>query len=381
MNRTFGHLADGRDIFFFDDAPRRRVINDPRRIARPQGGNRMRYDPLLQEWVTVASSRQNRTHLPSLEECPLCPSDSHRQTEIPQTDYDVVVFENRFPSFFGDEPLTDDILHASTAAQETSGLVRPGSGRCEVVCFTSDHNSQLADAGLTRMRTVIDAWADRSEALLQRPGVEHVYCFENRGEEIGVTLHHPHGQIYGYPFITPRTKTMLDSARGYRQRRDGDLFADILAAEQRQGIRVIRRSEHWTAFVPAWARWPVEIAVYPHRQVQRLPELTGAERDDFAVVYSDLLQRCDRLFSGNLPYIAGWQQAPRSAEDGLFRLHHQLFSVRRAANKLKFLAGSESGMGAFINDIAPEDMAERLRQLAPQTGQGETHDPAQRAEA
>ena len=363
MNRTHGHLADGRDIFFYDDAPRERTIEEPRTISRPEGGNRMRFDPLLNEWVAVASSRQNRTHLPTTEECPLCPSEGHRQTEIPQAEYDVVVFENRFPSFRGDQALTEGFLQTATAIDEASGLVRPGSGRCEVVCFTSDHNSQLADTGLTRMRTVVDAWADRSEALLDRPGVEQVYCFENRGEEIGVTLNHPHGQIYGYPFITPRTQTMLTSARDYRERRGGNIFADILSAEENHGTRVIVRSEHWTAFVPAWARWPVEIAVYPHRRVQRLPELTSEERDDFAQLYSDLLQRCDRLFSSRLPYISGWQQAPRSAEDGLFRLHLQLFSIRRAANKLKYLAGSESGMGAFINDIPPEDMAERLRAL------------------
>lgn len=373
MNVTHAQLADGRDIFFFDDEPRQRTVVDIREIARPEGGNEMRYDPFLQEWVAIAAARQNRTHLPSTDRCPLCPSAGERASEIPQAQYDVAVFENRFPSFRGDEPVPDGLPEEADAEQEAAGLVQPGSGRCEVVCFTDDHTSQLAQVSATRMRTVVDAWAARSEALLQMPGVEQVYCFENRGEEIGVTLHHPHGQIYGYPFITPRTRRILDSAASYRRRRSdprhrADLFADVLAAEQADGRRIVRRTEHWTAFIPAWARWPVELHIYPNRPVQRLPELSAAERDDFAGLYLDMLRRGDQLFSGRLPYISGWQQAPRSAEPGLMRLHCQLFSIRRAENKLKYLAGSESGMGVFINDISPEDMAHQLRALAGPAG-------------
>lgn len=363
MNLTHANLADGRDIFFFDDEPRERTVEDMRSITRPEGGNEMRYDPFLQEWVAMAASRQNRTHLPSTDQCPLCPSTQERASEIPQAQYDVAVFENRFPSFHGDARVPADLFGTTTAEQEAAGLSHPGSGRCEVVCFTDDHTSHLAETSPTRMRTVVDAWASRTEALLQTPGVEQVYCFENRGEEIGVTLHHPHGQIYGYPFITPRTRRVLESAAGYRGRRGSGLFTDVLAAEQRDGRRIVRQTEHWTAFIPAWARWPVELHIYPNRPVEKLPELTGAERDDFAVLYLDMLRRGDRLFSGRLPYISGWQQAPRSAEPGLMRLHCQLFSIRRAENKLKYLAGSESGMGVFINDIVPEDMAQRLRDL------------------
>jgi len=365
-HKTRAQLADGREIIFFDDEPRHRSVEDRREISRPSGGNEMRYDPLLREWVAIAAARQNRTHLPSTDQCPLCPTTQDRASEVPQSAYDVVVFENRFPSFRGDTPVPGDLLTTTTAAQESAGLVQPGSGRCEVVCFTDDHTSQLAQVSVTRMRTVVDAWADRSAAMLAEPGVEQVYIFENRGEEIGVTLHHPHGQIYGYPFITPRTRTLLDSAADYRARRDRDIFADILAAEVADGRRIVARTEHWTAFIPAWARWPVELHIYPHRAVERLPELTDAERDDFAALYLDLLRRGDQLFEGPLPYISGWQQAPASAEPGLMRLHLQLFSIRRAENKLKFLAGSESGMGVFINDIAPEDMARRLLALGPQ---------------
>ncbi|MCH8559620.1 galactose-1-phosphate uridylyltransferase [Nesterenkonia sp. DZ6] len=375
--RTRAQLADGREIFFFDDEPRRRTVEDRREISRPVGGNEMRYDPLLREWVAIAAARQNRTHLPSTDQCPLCPSTPERATEVPQGQYDVVVFENRFPSFRGDIPIPEELLSTTTAAQESAGLRHPGSGRCEVVCFTDQHTSALGQVSVRRMRTVVDAWADRTAAMLAEPGVEQVYCFENRGEEIGVTLNHPHGQIYGYPFVTPRTRTLLDSAADYRARRDADLFADILASEVADGRRIVARTEHWTAFTPAWARWPVELHIYPHRAVERLPELTDAERDDFAALYLDLLRRGDLLFDSPLPYISGWQQAPASTAPGLMRLHLQLFSIRRAENKLKYLAGSESGMGVFINDIAPEETARRLVAIGPQAAESDTAESEQ----
>lgn len=376
MNRTAATLADGREIIFYDDVPRQRVITDARDITASGGGTELRYDPFLDEWVAVAAARQHRTHLPRTDECPLCPSTAQRVTEVPQEDYDVVVFENRFPSFAGgaamaegyaERALAETATNAAEAGQQLTDIRHEGAGRCEVVCFTPDHTASLAQLSPARVRTVVDAWADRTSALLATGQVDQVYCFENRGEEIGVTLHHPHGQIYGYPFATPRTRRTLDSARNYRKTTGCDLFSATLEAERREaqgpdGGRVIASTEHWTAFVPAWARWPVEIHIYPHREVRTMPELNDAEREDFAGLYLDVLARGDKLFATQLPYISGWHQAPLSAHGTDFRLHVQLFSIRRADHKLKFLAGSESGMGVFINDIPPEQMAARLRE-------------------
>lgn len=344
MRKTTATLADGRQIIYYDESQNthRDLHEDPRDLPERAPGSELRRDPLTREQVVVAAHRQGRTHLPPSDQCPLCPSTGGRQTEIPSPDYDVVAFENRFPSLSGAE------------------------GRCEVLCFSSDHDTSLAELGTKRVRTIVDAWADRSAALAQRPGIEQVYCFENRGPEIGVTLHHPHGQIYAFPFVTPRTGTVLDSARAHREETGGDLFEDILAAERR-GPRVVAENDHWTAFVPEAARWPVEVHVYPHRHVPDLPSLADAERDAFADLYTDLLGRLDRLFDSPLPYISAWHQAPvRDGEDrDLSRLRLEIFSVRRAADKLKYLAGTESGMGVFINDVAPEATARRLREAAP----------------
>ncbi|GAA4688945.1 galactose-1-phosphate uridylyltransferase [Phytohabitans rumicis] len=346
MKRVSLALADGRQLIYFDERDDAvRDIVDQRELPPPPPASELRYDALVDEWVAVAAHRQSRTHLPPTDECPLCPSRDGRLTEIPASDYDVVVFENRFPSF-SDRPvdLPPDVV------------ARPALGRCEVVCFTSDHNASFATLPPSRVRTVLEAQIDRTVELSALPGVEQVFCFENRGVEIGVTLHHPHGQIYAYPFIPPRTRAMLAAARGR------PVFSELLASERAAGVRVVAANEHWTAFVPVAARWPFEVHIAPHRRVPDLPSLDDAERDAFGPLYLDVLRRFDGLFGVQMPYISGWHQAPVHEGRDVSHLHLQIFSTRRAANKLKHLAGSESAMGVFINDIRPEDAAHLLRE-------------------
>ncbi|GLZ41789.1 galactose-1-phosphate uridylyltransferase [Actinokineospora sp. NBRC 105648] len=350
MRRTVRTLADGREIIYFDDtagAPERTAV-DTRDLPRNETRSEIRRDPLTGEWVALAAHRQTRTYKPPAGLCPLCPTAPGRPTEVPEAEYDVVVFENRFPSFS---------QHAVGAVEP--GLVPrgPGVGRCEVVCFTSDHTTSFGALSPQRVRTVVDVWADRTTALSAVPGVAQVFPFENRGDEIGVTLSHPHGQIYGYPFVTPRTERMLAVAEAA----GGSVLGAVLAYERAEGTRVIAESAHWTAFVPAAARWPVEVHVVPHRQVPDLPALTPDERDDFAQIYLRVLGHLDGLHDRELPYIAAWHQAPVHVGRELSWLHLEVFSVLRAADKLKYLAGSESGMAVWINDVTPEDLAARLR--------------------
>jgi UDPglucose--hexose-1-phosphate uridylyltransferase len=360
VKRTSARLADGREIIYFDEADDAvRVLHDPRTLPVTATASEVRYDAVLDEWVGIASHRQDRTHLPPTHECPLCPSTPERATEIPSPTYDVVVFENRFPSFAQSVPEVPDTVDARGSLFRR----QRGVGRCEVVCFTSDHNSSFGQLSPERVRLVVEAWVDRTMELSRLPQVEQVFCFENCGREIGVTLPHPHGQIYAYPFVTPRTRRMLDSARSHRERTWRNLFADVLTEERRGEIRVVSESEHWTAFVPAAARWPVEVHLYPRRQLVDLPALTDDERDDFAGVYLDVLRRLDALFGVPLPYIAAWHQAPVHIDRDLAYLHLQVFSIRRAVDKLKYLAGSESGMGAFVTDVLPEDVAHKLREV------------------
>ncbi|MGY2085565.1 galactose-1-phosphate uridylyltransferase [Blastococcus sp. SYSU DS0539] len=358
MIRTSRRLADGREILYFDDDRHPVVRNavDRRDLPAVVPGSELRFDPLLAEWVVVAAHRQTRTHLPPSDQCPLCPSRPGRPTEVPEGDYQVVVLENRFAS------LATDVARDVAPAVEGQPLaeLRPGSGRCEVVCFTSEHDRDFAGLGAERARLVVDVWAERTAELAALPGVAQVFCFENHGEEIGVTLAHPHGQIYAYPFVPPRVAKVLTTVRRHREATGGDLFAEVVTAE-RAGPRVVTANEDWTAFVPAAARWPYEVQLFPTRKVPGLPALTGAERNAFVEVYLDVLGRFAHRFDTPMPYIASWNQAPVADGRDDWWLHLQLFSLRRAPGKLKYLAGSESGMGAFVTDTTPEDVAEQLR--------------------
>jgi UDPglucose--hexose-1-phosphate uridylyltransferase len=374
--KTSAKLADGREIVYYDESPglRRAEAADLRPLGHPAdpgppGESGLRWDALAGEWVIIAAQRQDRTFLPPAEECPLDPSRNGRLTEIPADDYDVVVFENRFPSLRG-AGQGQAVGMSPPAPQpggplETAGIAaRPAKGRCEVVCFTSDHDASFASLPVRRVRTVLEAWVDRTTALQAMPGIEQVYCFENRGEEIGVTLSHPHGQIYGYSFVTPRTGRMLSQARAHAAAGRQNLFDEIVAGEIAAGSRIICRNDDWIAFVPAAARWPYEVLLFPARRVASLPELGEQARVSFCPLYLDVLRRLDALFGMPLPYIAAWHQAPGSDEFACreFGLHLQVLSIRRAPGKLKYLAGSESGMGVWINDVLPEDAARRLRE-------------------
>jgi UDPglucose--hexose-1-phosphate uridylyltransferase len=382
--RGSGRLADGREIIYYDESPgsgrasvpdTRDLTAEERPVPGPESG--LRWDPLTGEWVIVAAQRQGRTFLPPAEHCPLDPSRPGRPTEIPAPDYDVVVFENRFPSLYGATapgeaaPGGQNGSRASAvgwaaARPGQDGLIstaRPAFGRCEVVCFTAEHEGSFADLPPRRVRTVLEAWADRSAALAAMPGIAQVFCFENRGEEIGVTLHHPHGQIYAYPFVTPRTTQLQARASAHAAAGRGNLFDDVLAAEVAAGTRLVAGNGQWTAFVPAAARWPYEILIFPDRRVPDLPSLDEDQRAAFGPLYTDVLGRLRALFDGLPPYIAAWYQAPASGgqdRDG-FALHLRVMSVRRAPGKLKYLAGSESAMGVWINDVVPETAAQRLR--------------------
>ncbi|WP_433828426.1 galactose-1-phosphate uridylyltransferase [Actinoplanes sp. CA-015351] len=356
--RSTVQLSDGRDLFYYDETPDsgRSAYADTRHLPPPPPASQLRYDPLVNEWIAIAAHRNTRTFLPPSDACPLCPTNEHFASEIPAPSYDVAVFENQFPSF-SDRISPDEITQLTDLVP-----VKPGLGRCEVVCFTSDHNSAFGSLPPSRVRTVIDALADRTTEISQMPGVAQVFPFENRGVEIGVTLHHPHGQIYAYPTVPPRTAAMLRAASKHFEKTGGrNLYADVLAAEQAAKVRVIASNEHWTAYVPAAARWPFEVHLAPNRQVPDLPGLTDAERDAFGPLYLDVLKRFDGLFGKPMPYISAWHQAVVGEGRELGYLHLQLFSIRRAADKLKFLAGSESAMGAFVNDVVPEIAAQMLR--------------------
>jgi UDPglucose--hexose-1-phosphate uridylyltransferase len=319
-----------------------------------------RWNPVLGEWVTTATHRQDRTFLPPRDFCPLDPTlPGKPPTEIEREDFEIVVFENKFPSFRLEPP---------ARAVEGTPLtpVEPAVGVCEVVVYTPQHDATLASAALETIRRLIAVWAHRTLELGALPEVDYVFVFENKGEAIGVTLHHPHGQIYGYPEIPPLLQKEVASARRHIEEGEACLWCDLLDQELADGRRIVIETETWVAAVPFAARWPYEVHVIPRRHIGWLHELTDAEGEDLARTLKTLLLKYDALFGFSLPYIMAVHQRPtdRGGHEG-YHLHFEFLPPNRTATKLKYLAGSETAAGAFVNDTLPEDTAPQLRELEP----------------
>lgn len=346
-------LADGRELLYFDDpgAPERTPTADQRPVEQRPRTARMRYDQLSGEWISIATARQNRAFLPPAEFDPLAPQSPTNPSEVPDH-YDVAVFENRSPSF---GPALPEPGRLTAARPQELQVETVAGGRCEVVCFNPGHTGSFATQSTVRARTIIEAWAHRTASLSALPGIEHVFPFENRGLEIGVTLSHPHGQIYSYPYVPATMRRICEAV----EQHGPTLFDEILEAEA-AGPRVVLAGQHFTAFVPYAARWPVEVHLMPHRHVADLAETNAEERAELATITLRLTRALDALYKTPLPYIAAWVQAPVHEHRDDVRLHWRLTSPRRSADKLKFVAGSEAAMGAWVSDVAPEDGAALL---------------------
>ncbi len=358
VSRNSQEMADGRTIRYYDTQSQIRSAIDERPHESQPSIGELRLDSLLNEWIALASHRQSRTFLPPKELCPLCPTSKSGLSEIPDADYEVVVFDNRFPSL---RPPEDVWSLPETRGPETPKA--PAAGVCEVVCFTPHHGQSFAELTPRQVRTVLEAWRDRTAELSSLDFVRQVFPFENRGEEIGVTLMHPHGQIYAYSYLPPKTEKMMLAATRYFKNTGRILFDEIVAREIRDEVRIIAQNEHWIAFVPFAARYPFEIHVAPLSPVADLTELSMQACDSFPEMALEVLQRLDGVFGIPMAYIAAWHQAPVREGRDLLRLHWQITSVRRAPGKLKYLAGSESAMGAFIMDMLPEQSAGQLREV------------------
>ena len=358
ITRTNREMADGRTIRYYDTDNQSRNAADQRPAEEQPAIGELRLDPLVNEWVAMAAHRQGRIFLPPKELCPLCPTTGELLTEVPESDFEVVVFDNRSPSL---RPPSGDWALPDRIGPDTD--LGTAAGKCEVICFTADHGKSFKDLTPARVRILLEAWIDRTEELSLEPYISHIAPFENRGEEIGVTLSHPHGQIYAYSYLPPRVEKMLAAAKSYKESTGNVLFDEVIAREIRDDERIIARNDRWIAFVPYASRYPFEIHVAPLNPVADLAALTQEDRDAFPVIALEVMKRLDGVFGIEMAYIAAWHQAPVRIGRDLLRLHWAITSVRRAPGKLKYLAGSESAMGAFIMDMRPEQSAAQLREV------------------
>jgi UDPglucose--hexose-1-phosphate uridylyltransferase len=294
----------------------------------------LRFNELRGEQVDYAIHRQERTFLPARDHCPLCPTRPGGQaTEIPFPSFEIAVFDNRFPAF--EAPL----------------------GAAEVVVYTDDHDGSFGTLAQRRAEQLMWVWRHRYEELGARADVSYVYIFENRGVEVGVTLHHPHGQIYGYPFLPP--VPALEIAAD--ERLGGCATCTLMAAELRHGLRVVHENDAAVVYVPYAARWAYEAHVVVREHRDSLLACQPRELRLLADALQALARGYDALFARPFPYVMAVHQAPT---DGTRRghLHVEFYPPLRTADKLKYLAGSEQGAGTFISDTVPEESASLLRE-------------------
>jgi UDPglucose--hexose-1-phosphate uridylyltransferase len=358
VTRNDRSLMDGRTIRYYDTQGQIRSAEDQRPIEEQPVIGEMRLDPLNNEWVVIAAHRQGRIFLPPKELNPLAPSRPGFLTEIPESDYEVVVFDNRSPSLRSPSDSID-----IPRDPDFSTFPVPAAGKCEVVCFTSSYDASFKDLSHRQIRTVLEAWRDRTSELSAIDYISHIAPFENRGEEVGVTLNHPHGQIYAYSYLPPKTDRMLSVARAHHANTGRVLLDDIVARELKDEVRIVAKNSEWVAYVPYASRYPFEIHIAPLRSVPDFVTLDEAASEAFAPIAKEILQRLDGVFGVTMPYIASWHQAPVREGRDVMRLHWQIQSVRRAPGKLKYLAGSESAFGAFMMDLKPEQSAQQLRDV------------------
>lgn len=330
-------------------------------MADPPGA--LRRDPLTHEWVNIVGHRQGRPNLPA-EGCPFCPGG----LEAPDP-YDVRAFANRWPALAPGDPV--DIAAAAAA-----GIAEvPAAGACEVVLFAPQHDASLATLGVAQVRKVVDLWAERTEALLARPEVEYVLVFENRGRDVGATIDHPHGQIYGYPFVPPVPAREAAVAREH-----GCGVCTEVPAELEAGARVVAQHGGWVAYVPAASGYPYGMRFAPREHVGGLGGLDERGRDDLAALLVDALGRYDRLWppphAGYLfPYLLWFHQAPAGAHGDdarAWHVHAHTAPPLRAPGVQRYVASGELGSGTLSNPVVPEEAARALRAAGTASSPGDS---------
>jgi UDPglucose--hexose-1-phosphate uridylyltransferase len=319
----------------------------------------LRYHPFLDQWVITATHRQDRTFHPPPDYNPLAPTKPGGfPTEVPFETYDIVVFENKFPSL--QTPAPEPAVEGTDVCP-----VQQSAGACEVVCYSENPDSTLATMPYSQIRKLTRVWRERYMALAERDEVEYIMIFENKGKEIGVTLTHPHGQIYAYPYIPPVQRTHLESQKRHLEKTGNLLMEDWLRMERQDGRRVVHENETFVAILPFFARYPYEVHVAPKTHLRDLSEMAPSQLDDLAEVILNIARRYDGLFADegltSMPYIMSLHQQPAVPGYEFDWFHIEFYPPYRTAQKLKYLAGSEAAAGAFINDTLPEETAQRLR--------------------
>lgn len=311
----------------------------------------LRYNPLLQDWTMVAASRQNRPHLPK-DNCPFCPGSG----KVPD-DYEVYLYHNDFPVLSPNPPEPDDVAGSLYKT-------RKAIGRCEVVLYSPDHYATLPDLSREHMRKIVDLWCDTYQELDKNPDHQYVMIFENRGEEVGVTMPHPHGQIYAYPFIPLKVQTELDACHTYFQENSRNLFDDIIEEEKRFGGRVIYENNGFIAFIPFFTDYPYGVFIVAKERQTALTDFNHLEKEDLGDIIQSVVGGMDLIYHRLFPYMMVMHGRPSNDAqvNDYYRFHIEFYPPLRAADKLKYNASSETGGWAAANPMKVEETAKVLKE-------------------
>lgn len=345
---------DGRGLTLYGRRPPKPDGKAPSPFAGALGANpHLRWHPLRGEWVTYAAHRQERTFLPPPDYDPLAVTlDPSRPTELPAGEWDIAVFDNRFPA----------LALSAHSPPELTVPTAPGFGKCEVVVYTQDAGSSLGELPLDHIELLLAVWADRSSKLGASAGIKYILPFENRGTEVGATLHHAHGQIYAYPNVPPVPAQMQRIAQDYFDAHSTGILQDLIGRELASGERIIFNGERAVAFVPPCARYPYEVWVAPLEPVALLGDLSTAQRRDVARALKTVVLKYDGLWDRAFPYVMACYQAPTDGKPHPeSHLHFEFYPPYRTPARLKYLAGTELAAGFFAMDALPETKARELQ--------------------
>ncbi len=311
----------------------------------------LRYHPLTKDWIMINSSRQGRPQMPK-DWCPFCPGSG----KVPD-DYDVIMYPNDWPALSQNPPTPDDV---ETEIYKT----REAYGRCEVILYSPDHTATIPDLSVPHIRKLVDLWADRFAAISADPKIKYVFIFENRGKEVGTTMPHPHGQIYGYSWLPKKLALEMASSREYHDEKGGCLICDMLRDERADGRRIIFENEHFTVFLPFFTEYPYGVYIAAKSHKQYITQFNDEERDCLAATLKDTVGTLDTIFGFPFPYMMCMHQSPVNSEDNgeHYHFHIEFFPPLRGEKSIKFNASSETGAWAHCNPSCPEDKAEEIRQ-------------------
>lgn len=312
-----------------------------------------RWNPLLDTWTLVATNRQNRPHLPK-NYCPFCPKDN---AALP--DYDVLAYPNDFPVMSQNPELV-------TAQKEGIFKNKESAGRCEVILYSPEHNKQLYQLSDEHILKIVEVWSQRFKELQKDTRIKYIFEFENRGEEVGVTIHHPHGQLYAYSFIPAKIREELTNCKKYYTKNKRNLFADLNTAEKKYKRRVVLENKSFIAYIPYFTDYPFGVFVVNKKLKGNITQFTPTEKSDLAAMLKKLTAGFDKIYDRQFPYMMCLHQTPVNEKkyadaENYYAFHIEFYPPLRAKDKIKWYAGSEMGAGAAANPLDVDECAAILR--------------------